>query len=88
MKEAKLAFFHPYPKYLQIADILRHRVLTQMRPGDRIVSEVELGIQFGVSRETIRQGLAPLEREGLITRTRGRGSFVAKKLPISRGRRS
>jgi GntR family transcriptional regulator len=81
MKRSKPTYFHPYPKYLQIADILRRRVLTQMQPGERIVSEVELGVQFGVSRETIRQALAPLEREGLITRTRGRGSFVAKRRP-------
>lgn len=72
-------FFHPYPKYLQIADILRNRVLTQMQPGDRIAPEVALSKQFGVSRETLRQALEPLEREGLITRSRGRGSFVAKR---------
>ncbi|MGV6874971.1 GntR family transcriptional regulator [Pseudochelatococcus sp. B33] len=84
---AKSRFFHPYPKHLQITDILRNRVLTQMRPGDRIEPEVELGKQFGVSRETIRQALAPLEKEGLITRTRGRGSFVAKHVPRPAGRK-
>ena len=81
MRKAKTQFFHPYPKYLQVADILRSRVLTQMEPGQRIIPEIELSKQFGVSRETIRQALDPLEREGLITRSRGRGSFVAKHLP-------
>ncbi|OGB96225.1 MAG: hypothetical protein A3G35_20045 [candidate division NC10 bacterium RIFCSPLOWO2_12_FULL_66_18] len=78
-----LSFFHPYPKYLQIADILRNRILTQMQPGDRLPPEVNLSVDFGVSRETIRQALEPLEKEGLISRTRGRGSFVAKR-PESR----
>jgi GntR family transcriptional regulator len=82
MAKTKVGFFHPYPKYLQITDILRNRVLTQMQPGERILPEVDLGKQFGVSRETIRQALEPLEREGLITRSRGRGSFVAKPLPF------
>jgi GntR family transcriptional regulator len=82
MKKTRVGFFHPYPKYLQITDILRNRVLTQMAPGDRIVPEVELCKQFGVSRATVRQALEPLEREGLITRSRGCGSFVAKPLPF------
>ncbi len=81
MKRA-LSFFHPYPKYLQIADILRNRILTQMLLGDRLPPEVSLSADFGVSRETIRQALEPLEREGLISRTRGRGSFVARR-PVS-----
>lgn len=82
MKQRR-SFFHPYPKYLQIAGILRNRILTQMQPGDRIRPEVSLSSDFGVSRETIRQALEPLEKEGLISRSRGRGSFVAKR-PVSR----
>jgi GntR family transcriptional regulator len=78
MKTAK-AFFHPYPKYLQIADLLRRRILTHMKPGDRLPPEVVLSEQFGVSRETLRQALEPLEGEGLISRTPGRGSFVTKR---------
>jgi GntR family transcriptional regulator len=78
MKRRK-EFFHPYPKYLQIADILRNRILTQMQPGDRLPPEIHLSSDFGVSRETVRQALEPLEREGLISRTRGRGSFINKR---------
>jgi GntR family transcriptional regulator len=72
-------FFHPYPKYLQISDLLRRRILTQLKAGDRFPSEIELSGEFGVSRETIRQALGPLETEGLISRTRGRGSFVTER---------
>jgi len=74
-KKAK-GFFQPYPKYLQITDLLRKRIVSQLRPGDRLPPEVDLAREFGVSRETLRQALEPLERDGLISRTRGRGSFV------------
>ena len=52
-----LSFFHPYPKYLQIADLRHKRILTQMHPGDRLPPEVILSSDFGVSQETLRQAL-------------------------------
>ncbi len=47
-------------------------------------SEAELTARFMVSRSVVRQALATLEREGLISKRHGRGSFVT---PISRVRR-
>lgn len=76
-------FFHPYPKYLQIASILRRRILTQMQPGDRLPAEVALSRSFGVSRETIRQAFDWLDNERLVSRWQGRGTFVTER-PISR----
>lgn len=47
--------------------------------GARIPSEARLGEDFGVSRITIRQSLAELEREGLLERVPGKGTFVRER---------
>ncbi len=51
--------------------------------GDKLPSENELAIRFGVSRQTVRQAVGVLESEGLVRRVRGSGTFVAdpQKLP-------
>lgn len=48
----------------------------QLKPGDRVPPERELLTLFGVSRMTARQALVDLERDGVISRHQGRGSFV------------
>jgi CheY-like chemotaxis protein len=45
-------------------------------PGARLPGYVELARQFGVAAVTVRQVLARLEQEGLLTRQQGRGTFV------------
>ncbi len=48
-------------------------------PGGRLPTERGLAETFGVSRATIRQALAILESAGTITRTVGRGTFLADR---------
>jgi GntR family transcriptional regulator len=66
------------PLYLQI----RQQVLAlidarRFGAGDALPSENELQVLFGVSRATIRHTLALLERDGLVERHQGRGTYVA-----------
>lgn len=67
------------PLHRQIREQLRARILDgSYAPDSRMPSEAELGEIFGVSRITVRQALGDLQKEGLIFRIHGKGSFVAK----------
>ncbi|TLS52898.1 GntR family transcriptional regulator [Paenibacillus antri] len=72
------------PKYLQVKrELLQGLEAGAFAPGERLPSEHELAERFGVSRQTIRQTVGELEREGRIYRVQGKGTFVADRLPPS-----
>jgi GntR family transcriptional regulator len=65
------------PYYAQLYAILKARITGGEWPaGHRLPSESDLCDLYDVSRITVRQALAQLQREGSITRGRGRGTFV------------
>ena len=65
------------PLHLQIHQRLQQRILSgEWGFGVMLPSENVLCGEFGVARGTIRQVLAELEKEGLIRRERGRGTFI------------
>lgn len=64
--------------YVQIEQSLRRIIASQaLQAGDPLPTEAELCKQFRVSRSTIRQALSRLERDGLVTRMRGKGTFLS-----------
>src|SRR5208282_6133669 len=66
------------PAYQKIQRALRQRIeAKQMKPGDAVSSERELARIHGVSLMTARHALTGLEREGVVVRRRGAGTFVA-----------
>ncbi|MFH5823630.1 GntR family transcriptional regulator [Georgenia sp. AZ-5] len=65
------------PLYVQVEELLLRRITSgEWEPGRRIPTEQELCVAYGVSRVTVRQALARLVRRGLLSRARGRGTFV------------
>jgi GntR family transcriptional regulator len=65
------------PLYAQIADALRADIRSGLySPGVALPSERKLMDRFGVTRATIRNALAQLRSEGLLTMERGAGAFV------------
>src|SRR3979490_2007879 len=66
------------PAYQQIQDVIRKRIESgQLRSGDAVASERDLAKLHQVSLMTARHALASLEREGIVERRRGIGTFVA-----------
>lgn len=65
----------PLPKYLLIKAILADRLEREYAPGALVPSEAALCADFGVSRITIQQALNQLQKDGLIRREQGRGTF-------------
>jgi GntR family transcriptional regulator len=66
------------PAYRQIqGTIVKRLELGLLKPGDVVDSERELARIHGVSLMTARHALTALEREGLVVRRRGAGTFVA-----------
>jgi GntR family transcriptional regulator len=70
----------PIPRYVQLADLFRQRVdKGEWQPGRKLPSIDELMSQFDVARVTVRQAIALLADEGLLSPERGRGTFVTDK---------
>ena len=67
----------PVPLYHQVHNAILHAIRSGVvQPGDALPTEAELCEAFGVSRITVRQALADLERLGLVDRVVGKGTFV------------
>jgi CheY-like chemotaxis protein len=65
------------PRARRVYDTLRARIVSGELPtGSQLPSYVALAGQFGVAPLTVRQVLARLEEEGLVSREQGRGTYV------------
>jgi GntR family transcriptional regulator len=68
----------PVPYYYQLRQLLERAVTSgALEPGRQVPTEAALCERFDVSRTVVRQALSDLEREGLVTRIKGKGTFVA-----------
>ena len=65
---------------------LRKLILNgELKAGERLPSEPDLAHELGVSRNSLREAIGLLQREGLLLKKHGIGTFVTDRYPIIRG---
>jgi GntR family transcriptional regulator len=63
------------PYYQQLKQLLMTEIL-ELNEGDLLPSESDLCRTYSVSRTVVRQALDELERDGLVVKVKGKGTFV------------
>lgn len=65
------------PVWKSIATALTSEIAAgHYRPGDKLPTESELSVRFGVNRHTVRRALQDMQKRGLTYARRGAGVFV------------
>jgi GntR family transcriptional regulator len=74
----------PRPIYLQIADAVRGDIVSgTLRPGERLPSVRDLAAELRINPNTVQHAFRELDQAGLLSTSRGHGTFVADRLPRS-----
>jgi GntR family transcriptional regulator len=69
------------PMYRQIAEDLREQIeLGRLKPGQQLLTELELREHYGASRNTVRDAIKWLTNLGLVETKPGQGTFVVRKI--------
>ncbi|MHB0989732.1 MAG: GntR family transcriptional regulator [Burkholderiales bacterium] len=78
-KKETVLSLSPVPLYTQIREILRARIFDgTYQAHEQMPSESELMRAFEVSRITVRQALGDLQKQGLIFKIHGKGTYVSQ----------
>lgn len=67
------------PVYLQLKEQVLHAISRgQLEPADQLPTVREVALHLTINPNTVNRAYAELEREGLLTSRRGRGTFVSE----------
>jgi DNA-binding LacI/PurR family transcriptional regulator len=65
------------PKYERLRDYVVEQISSgKLKPGASLPSEHQLARSLRIARSTVRQAMGVLERDGLVRRVHGKGTFV------------
>ena len=68
------------PIYIQLEESIKEKIKNkEYLPGEALPTERELTELYVVSRMTIRQAIGELVQEGVLTRKKGKGTFVCEQ---------
>ena len=69
------------PLYYQLAEIIINDIKEKnLQENDRILTEREYCEKYNLSRSTVRQAIAYLEKKGYIYKVQGCGTFVSSRV--------
>jgi GntR family transcriptional regulator len=70
------------PIYIQLREqLLRAIGAGECKPGDRLPTMRQVAVALKIDLNTVQRAYAELERDGVLSTTRGRGTFVADPPP-------
>lgn len=68
-------------RYIEIKNSIKNAIQEKKYAiGEKIPSERDLAVQYGVTRVTLQKAMHILEQEGFIERIHGKGMFVSRSL--------
>jgi GntR family transcriptional regulator len=74
----------PLPLYAQLEHTIRAAVASgALKPGDQLPTVRQLAVDLRVNANTVARVYAELERAGMVSTQRGRGTFVLQATPPS-----
>lgn len=72
------------PLYYQIRENIREKINSnEYPPNSMIPTEAELCEHYGVSRVTVRRAILDLVQEGMLSRGKGKGTFVCENYGLT-----
>lgn len=76
-------FHSSRPIYSQLADRINKEILSgKLKPGDKLPSVREMGMQVNVNPNTVQRTYRELEGMGIVETKRGQGTFVTEKQEV------
>lgn len=67
------------PIYLQLAERIQRQIVRgDLKPGEKLPSVRDMGVQSGVNPNTVQRTYRELEAMGIVETRRGQGTFVSE----------
>lgn len=67
----------PVPIYYQLYNLLLNQIKEgELKPGDKLPTEISMMNEYGISRATVRQAVLDLVHNGYVVREKSKGTFV------------
>lgn len=76
-------FHSSLPIYSQLADRIKRKILRgELKPGEKLPSVRDTGIQYSVNPNTVQRTYRELEGMSIVESRRGQGTFVTEQPDI------